>query len=283
MTPILRYAFAPLAALALLAPATGCKTNCTGNTCTAESTVEYIGTPVDTDVPWTAGQPLKISIQGASVREGSQASTSITVGVNASLPANTIRVHFVPINNETQENKAKASTEMNSPANGGSLNLNAGSDASGVNVSVTTQGTHSNGLSATVDILVPPGFDGALTATTATGDVSIQGVQSSVTTSTGLGAIAVTLAAVPAAGTSGNFSSDNGDITFTVPAASNLSIQATTDSLNSVQYDNVSGWQEVAGSSPQAATICGNTACAGTSTGNWVINAKFGSILVKIP
>jgi hypothetical protein len=283
MTRILRYAFAPLVAIALLAPATGCKTNCTGNTCTSETTVEFVGTPVEQDIDWAPGQPLNIDVKGASVRTGTQASTSITVGSNASVPAGKIHVRFTPINNETQENKAKASTEMNSPTNGGNLVLSAGSANGAVSISVGTTGTHSNGLSATVDITVPAGFDGAVVAKTATGDVSIQAVQSSVTTSTGLGNVAVTLAGVPAAGTSGNIVSDQGDITFSVPKAANLGVVATTDSLNSVVYtENVAGWQEVSGSTAQAARLCGGTACSGVSTGDWTINAKFGSVQINI-
>ncbi len=224
-----------------------------------------------------------MSVKGAEVRIGNPANTSITVGSNAQVPQGEIRVRFTPINSETKENQNKAATEMNSPANGGNLVLDAGSTGGAVTISVAQQGTHSNGLSALIDVLVPPGFDGAVTTQTETGDVSIQGVKNSVTLSTDLGNVAVTMAGIPVAGSNGDILTKNGDITFSVPSASNLSIQALVDASNFISYDNAAGWQEIAGSTAQSATLCGGTACSGTSTGNWKIESKFGSITVKLP
>ncbi|MCU0658829.1 MAG: hypothetical protein MUF64_27285 [Polyangiaceae bacterium] len=299
MTRFLRSAFVSLVAAGVAASLTGCKVDCDtedGTTrCIGETTVQYTGTPIVRQVAWADGQRLFVGITGGNLRVGNTASTSITINPHStggkpaecSDPAQ-VCVRFIPINNDTKDREAEATRQMKQVADGGNLNVAAGTDASGVNIQVTQNGTngkYNSSLSAVADVWVPDAFNGDVVAKSESGGISVRGARRGAEVQTGLGSIAFDLApnALPT-GADSRITTDNGDIIFRVPTASNISIQGKVSGQSDVvRIDNAAGWQMLDGSTEQAATFCGNAACTGQTQGNWVLTAtSLGSIQVNL-
>lgn len=327
MTRILRYAFVSLLAVGTTASLTGCKADCDtegGTTkCEGETTTQYVSsTPVFREVAWAAGQSVKISVQGANVRVGDIASTSITVNpggapADCKEAATKVCVKFTAIHNDTKENRDRAVQQMKLVEEGGMLAVSAAAQGNDILISAGPSGSGAgSGLSALVDVFLPPAFDGQIVANTGTGAVSVIGAKNSVSAKTGLGAIAIDVAGTatpgnyivsaktelgdiaitmpagaPAAGVvwgtgaSGDeysLRSDQGDIQLTVPVAANMDIQALAEGPGaniSLSFEAPAGWKQQEGSTATAATYCGNAACDGSVKGGlWEVAAKFGSI-----
>jgi hypothetical protein len=280
MTRILRYALIPALVAGFSLSSMACKTTCKDGVCTSTSTQEFIGTPVKQEVDWNAGQKVLIDVRGGNVRVGSTAAVAITVNPGTS---SKIQITFTPINNDTAENKDKAVREMGSPANGGSITFNAGPavDGSGaVAISNVNSGTHSSGLSARIDVLVPPNFDGELEAIADFGDVSVAGVNKRVVASTGLGDVFVELnAALPPGLAGGQLFSKFGDVKLRVPSASNINIQATADGADETVITPATlptGWTE-ARAAVNSVTLQAN----GGSATVWTADSKNGSVYLE--
>lgn len=298
MTRTLRSAFVSLFAVGVAASLAGCKADCDTEdgttTCIGESTVQYTGTPISQQVPWTSGQRLTVALAGGSVRTGSTASRSIGIFPNStggkpaecSDPAQ-VCVRFIPINNDTKDRRDEATRQMKQVADGGNLQTTAGTDPNGVLVTATQNaqnGKFNNSLSAIVDVWIPDNFDGDIVAKADSGDIEVTGARKGATVQTGLGDIAFTLAEARATTTDNTISTDNGDIIFSLPSAANINIQGQVSGPGDVvRIDNATGWQIIDGSTEQAATFCGNTACSGQPQGLWKLAAtSLGSIQVKL-
>lgn len=267
MTRILRSALMTAVTLGLVSTA-ACKTVCkegeSGTNCVAQTTTQYTGTPKTQTIQIdNASVPLAINVEGGNVRVGN-ASTSITINPKAA--ANTIQVTFTPFNSDTEENKQKAIDQMN---NNLVLTATGGPSAA---ISVKRTGTFNSSLSAMVDILIPPDFAGSISAITSSGDVSINGAKAGVTTSSGLGNIAVIFNGPTKTSDTGSVTTKQGDITFDLDAKSDLSMTVVSGSDGAIYVPNPlpAGWAEGAGSTPQAASYTGNMGSAAA----WKLDAS---------
>ncbi len=298
MTRTLRSAFLSLFAVGVAASLSGCKVDCDsedGSTkCIGETTVQYLGTPIVQQVAWTDGQRLTVGIVGGNIRTGSTASTSITVNPHSTggKPAecsdvNQVCVRFIPINNDSKDRKDEATRQMKQVADGGNLVTSAGTDANGVLITVALDnknGKFNSSLSAIADVWIPDNFNGDIVAKSESGGISVRGARKGATVETGLGSIAFDLASVIPTTTDNTITTRNGDIIFTVPRTANINIQGqVSGGSDTVAIDTVAGWQEVEGSTAQAATFCGNAACTGQAEGLWRLNAtSLGSIKINL-
>lgn len=298
MTRIFRSAFASLFAVGVAASLTGCKVDCDKDgdktTCIGQSTVQYTGTPIAQSFAWSDGQRLKVSVTGGNLRVGNTASTSITINPysQGGAPAecsdtSKICVRFIPINNDTKDRRDEATRQMKQVGDGGNLQTSVGSDEGGVLVAVTQNaqnGKYNSTLSAVVDVWVPANFNGDIVATSDSGGISVRGARKAAVVQTGLGSIAFDLADILPNTADNKITTENGDIIFTVPKTANINIQGQVGGANdTVLIDNVEGWSQVEGSTDQAATFCGNTACDGHADGLWKLQAtKLGSIQIKL-
>lgn len=297
MTRILRSAFVSLFAVGVAASLTGCKVDCdqeeNKTTCIGESTTQYTGTPIVQQVAWADGQRLTVAVAGGDVRVGDTASTSIAINPHSQgggkpaecTDANQVCIRFTPINNDTKDRRDEATRQMKQVADGGNLQTSAGTDANGIVATVTQNaqnGKFNNSLSAVVDVWVPDAFNGDVVAKSDSGGISVRGARKGATVQTGLGDIAFDLTNVIATTTDNTITSDQGDITFNIPKTSNLNIQGTASGIdNEVFSSTAEGWKLIEGSTKQAATFCGNTACSGTADGLWKLTAKFGSVKIN--
>ena len=280
MTRFLRYALIPLLTAGLLVGATDCVTNCKNGVCTDTTATQFVGSLVTQHVPWAAGQGITIAVPGGNLRSGPTA-TSITVSPGSGAD---IQVTFTPFVSDTAANEASARMSMNDPTHGGNLILtsNGGSGSSPASIGVSFTGTHQSSLSATVDIILPAGFDGAINATTDSGDVSVAGTQHGVNVaSNGPGNIEVDLGTVLPTDT-GVITTDLGDITLKVPTAASLDIQAQATSTLTTTPNPISsaaGWMEVPGGTDQVGTFRGN---GGTQSTPWQLKTNLGAIQIDV-
>lgn len=293
MTPILRSAFVSVFAVGVAASLTGCKVDCDKEngttTCIGQSTVQYISsTPVLQEAAWAAGQTLRIGVTGGNIRTG-QATTSITInpqGADSAAAgckdASKICVRFTAANNDTKENRDEATRQMKLVADGGNLLVSASSGTE-VIVKAEQSGKFNSALTALVDVWVPAAFDGDIVANSDSGGISVRGARKGASVKTGLGDIAFDLSAVAPNASSGTITTSNGDILFNLPRAANLNVQGQVSGPgDTVRIDAVDGWKQVDGSTEQAATFCGGTACSGTNDGLWKLQATdLGSIQVS--
>lgn len=286
MIRILRNALLPLLVAGVSLSTTACKTTCDENgVCTAVSTVAYTGTAVQQEVNWSPGQAINIDVEGGNVRVGKTATTAITVNKGT---GDKVIVKFTPINNDTEENRDAATKQMSSPENGGNLALTATNDGNAVGILVDVQGKASSGLSARVDVTLPAGFDGALSAHTEYGDISVADVNRGVdiANTKGIGDIYVELNGTAPLGAngeqstvSGKISAHSGDIKLVVPSTGNITIGATADGASGeVIYPETlpTNWTATVGDI-NAVTLQGN---AGSPM--WHVDTDSGKVYLEI-
>jgi hypothetical protein len=261
-----------------------------------ETTKPYVGTPVIKQAAVTDGQRLTISVTGANVRVGNTAAVSINVNPDGARPgecadAAQLCIRFIPINYDTADRIDEATRQMKQVEDGGNLITRVGTDANGVLVEVlqdSKNGEYNTALSAVVEVWAPTAFGGDIVANSATGDISVRGARRAATATTGLGNITLDLASITPGASGGDISTGNGDVFFTLPGAANLNISGDARNAGGmVSITPKTGWQEIEGSTTQAATFCGNTACSGKSEGlhagsttraDWVLKTELGSI-----
>jgi hypothetical protein len=258
-------------------------------------TVQYTSSlPVVKEVAWAAGQGVTVGVAGGNVRFG-DTTTSITVNPHSSASSNrctdVTKVCFVftAINQGTTEERDEAIRQMKETANGGNLDFSAGLVGSAVTATVVrsaASGKFFPALSALVDVYVPTGFDGDVTANTTSGGVSVRGARRAATITTGLGDIAFELDGIAPGNSQGEITTGNGDILFTAPSTANISIQGDARGVGGSVLLSGSpvGWSQVQGSTDQAATFCGGTACAtpAVSDGNWSLKTELGAIEIQL-
>ena len=300
MLHTLRSALLPVLILGVSSALTGCKTNCDsteqGSRCVSESAVGYKGTAIVQEVAWTAGQALRVGVAGGNVRYG-DATTSITVNVHGvttiagCTDVNKVCVQFTPINADTQERREEATRQMKQVSNGGNLSTTIVNDATqGVVIEVkrdtANSATFNSSLSALVDVLIPAGFDGDIIAgTNNIGDVVIKGVRRGLKVNVDNGNVLVQLGAVIAIrGGERTVTALDGDITFQVPAASLVSVQAQANAddptLQTVELRGATaGWKPELANTIHSATFSN---ILGGGDGNWSLKALSGAIAIDL-
>lgn len=259
-----------------------------GGSDTTGAIVQFIGSPTFAKVDWTSGQKLQINVAGGKIRIGPTAAVAITVNT-ANPPAECgsgLCVRFLPIVAMSPQNQEGANQQMKTTAEGGHLDLKAAQEGGIATVAVSVSGSASSydeSLSAVVDVWLPQGFDGDIAATAESGEISLSGVRRGATAKTGLGNVNVKLEAISPGASSGEIQTQLGDVLFSAPKSANISIQGQSDATGEVLISpGISGWQMVEGSTAQAATFCGNTACQGQSEGNWSLKSEFGSVQITL-
>lgn len=265
----LAFGAALFAASALGGCASDCKEVDGKTVCEAESLVQYRGDTVNLpDQPYTAGQRLRVKVQGGNVRLGTAAQASVTVAATA--PAGTITSFCVPIVALKAEEKDAAASQMKN-----NVSCTAEVANGEVVLNVFRTGDRDSSLSAQLSIGVPADFTGPVTVETENGDVSLAGVRGAVDVSvTGIGTIGVYPAAAIPATDPGRLYTNHGDIQLTLPAGSNLSITAKASDTGEV-FNNT-GITPVEGSTAQAATFV-----VGTGGQNWALQSDFGDIEIS--
>jgi hypothetical protein len=304
MNRIFRSAFVSLFAVGVAASLSACKVDCDtedGTTkCEGENLKPYVGTTITKQAPVADGQRLTISVTGANVRLGDTASVSINVNPDGARPgacadAAQLCIQFIPINSDTADRVDEVTRQMKQVEDGGNLITRVGTDANGVLIEVLQDGKngkYNTALSATVQVWAPASFSGDIVANSATGDISVRGARRAATVTTGLGDIAFDLSAITPGASGGEITSGNGDITFNLPGTANLNVTGDARGAGGVvSIAARTGWQEIEGSTTQAATFCGNTACSGKSEGlhagsttraDWALKTELGSILITL-
>jgi hypothetical protein len=251
----------------------GCASDCKevdGKTvCEAETLVQYRGETVNlANQPYTAGQRLRVKVQGGNVRLGSAAQASITVAATA--PAGTITSFCVPIVALKADEKDAAASQMKN-----NVSCTAEVKDGEVVLNVFRTGERDSSLSAQLSIGVPADFTGPVTVETENGDISLAGVRGAIdAVVTGIGTIGVYPAAAIPASDPGRLYTKHGDIQFKIPAGSNLAVTAQTDSTGEV-FNNT-GLTPVEGSTAQAMTLV-----VGTGGQTWALQSDFGDVEVS--
>lgn len=210
-----------------------CKETDSGTT-QCETKVGLVGTTVVKEVDWAPGTAIKVTVKGGSTRLGETAGTSIAVKAGS---GSKLIAKFTPLNTATDDTKAAKTDEMNR------LTPTINSAAGIITIDVDPPSGSGADLTARVDLELPAGFDGGMTANSGTGDIDLRGVSHSVAANTGLGKIVCVLAGAPAATDTGSFITGQGDIFFEVPAASPIVIDAQSGSDGSVATTDLpAGW-----------------------------------------
>ncbi len=255
--------FLPIAlglSLAALQVGCACKQTDSGTT-QCETKAGLVGTTITQAVDWTPGTAIRVTVKGGSTRLGSTAGTSVAVKAGTT---NQLIARFTPLNTTTDETKQAKTDEMSR------LTPTITPSAGLIDIAVAPPSGSSADLTARVDLELPVGFDGAFTATTATGDLDIRGVSRSVSANSGLGKIVCVLAGAPAATDTGSFITGQGDIFFEVPAASPIVIDAASGSDGAVlTTDLPAGWAADAGNTDQHKVLRGPG-----SSQNWNFNSS---------
>lgn len=154
-------------ALGSAAFATGCACSEQDDGSTkCETTKQFTGTPRDRSADWTAGQSIRINVDGGNVRIG-DASTSITVLQGSE--NDVVKAKFVPFVSGTDEDKDKLVAQMEK-----NLVTEISSSNGEVVVTVDREGTVASSLSAYVILTLPANFAGGLVATSESGGVRIE-------------------------------------------------------------------------------------------------------------
>jgi hypothetical protein len=167
-----------VSALTLSALSAGCST-----------TQQTAGTPTSATAAWAQGEDIYVDIHGGSIREGNFAQAlQVTMGSD---PAN-VGVTFKPFVSTSNANGSAASTSAAQDQIDNDLvlqaNPNGTADSSrftgggtGVIVEVSEKAGAQTSLSASIDLVLPSGFNGRLFVHTDSGDVLVSAAYSGYT------------------------------------------------------------------------------------------------------
>ena len=281
-----------IVALSSMAGLAGCKVDCHetdagGTECTAKTVPQIIGEARNGSANYTAGQSIRVSIDGANTRRGSMTTAIL---VKSGGDAGVVSAQFTPFIS------AETTDEANTKFKSLTTDIRADSANNEIVVVVDANGKDSS-MSARVDLVIPAEFEGNIVVSTSDGDIEINGANGFVDVTTGLGDILVggeihgvnaqtdngdvevDLSNEIASDEGGSIYTGLGDITLKIPASSSFSLQAVTDGDGQVSAPNPlpSGW---VASEENTTTAQSFRANAGGET--WKVTADGVSSVIEI-